>query len=195
MEVIKKGSTSTTSTTTPSPLLARNDVTRFAVEIFDGTGHFGMWQGEVLDALFQQGLDIALEKLNPGNMEEEDWNSINCLYNSLIYVSGTTMNDHIINFNQLVTDLMNMDETFKDEDLALMLLGSLPEEFEFLEMALLHEKNDVSLREVCAALYSYELRKKDKQRNSNGDAEALVVRGRSQIGQKEIREDPNRITN
>ncbi|KAK4434754.1 hypothetical protein Salat_0638300 [Sesamum alatum] len=119
MEVTKKGSTSTMSTATPSPLLARNAVTRFAVKIFDGIGHFGMWQGEVLDALFQQGLDIALEKLKPGNMEEEDWNSINRL--------------HV-----LVTDLMNMDETFKDEDLAVMLLGSLPEEFEFLEMALLH---------------------------------------------------------
>ena len=25
---------------------------KFAVEIFDGSGHFGMWQGEVLDGLF-----------------------------------------------------------------------------------------------------------------------------------------------
>ena len=62
------------------------------------------------------------------------------------------MNDHITSFNQLVTDLMNMDETFKDEDLALMLLGSLPEEFEFLETTLLHGKATISLSEVCAAL-------------------------------------------
>ena len=26
---------------------------KLAVEIFDGTGNFGMWQGEVLDSLFQ----------------------------------------------------------------------------------------------------------------------------------------------
>jgi len=25
---------------------------RLMVEIFDGSGHFGMWQSEVLDALF-----------------------------------------------------------------------------------------------------------------------------------------------
>ena len=37
---------------------------KFAVEIFDGSGHFGMWQGEVLDVLFQQGLDIAIEEKN-----------------------------------------------------------------------------------------------------------------------------------
>ncbi|KAG8479661.1 hypothetical protein CXB51_029443 [Gossypium anomalum] len=77
-----------------------------------------------------------------------------------------------------------MDETFKDEDLALMLLGSLPEEFEFLETTLLHGKSDISLSEVCAALYSYEQRKKDKQKNSIRDTEALVVRGRSYTQRK-----------
>ena len=67
------------------------------------------------------------------------------------------MNDHITSFNQLVTDLMNMDVTFKDEDLALMLMGSLPDEFEYLKTTLLHGKVDVSLSEVTAALYNYEL--------------------------------------
>ncbi|KAE8706002.1 hypothetical protein F3Y22_tig00110410pilonHSYRG00039 [Hibiscus syriacus] len=62
-------------------------------------------------------------------------------------VSGTTMNDHITSFNQLVTDLMNMDVTFEDEDLALMLMGSLLDEFEYLETTLLHGKVDVSLSE------------------------------------------------
>ena len=41
------------------------------------------------------------------------------------YVPGTTMNEHITNFNQLVADLLNLDVTFEDEDLALMLLGSI----------------------------------------------------------------------
>ena len=102
------------------------------------------------------------------------------------FVSGSTMNSHITSFNQLVTDLINLDETFKDEDLALMLLGSLPEEFEFLETTLLHGKAAVSLSEVCAALYSYELRKKDKQVSSGGDAEVLFIRGRSQNKRSEI---------
>ncbi|GJS68838.1 retrovirus-related pol polyprotein from transposon TNT 1-94 [Tanacetum coccineum] len=64
------------------------------------------------------------------------------------YVPGTAMNDHITSFNQLVTDLMNMDEVFKDKDLALILLGSLPEEYELLEMTLLNGKDDVSLSEI-----------------------------------------------
>ena len=73
------------------------------------------------------------------------------------YVLGTTMNDHITSFNQLVTDLMNMDVTFKDEDLALILIGSLPDEFEYLETTILHGKIDMSLSEVTVALYSYKL--------------------------------------
>ena len=52
---------------------------KLAVEIFDGTGHFGMWQGEVLDSLFQQGLDIAIEGDKPEEVEEKDWSVINRL--------------------------------------------------------------------------------------------------------------------
>lgn len=53
---------------------------------------------------------------------------------------GTTMNDHITAFNQLVSDLFNLDKTFKNEDLVVMLLSSLPDEFEYLEPTLLHSK-------------------------------------------------------
>nr|GEU72126.1 retrovirus-related Pol polyprotein from transposon TNT 1-94 [Tanacetum cinerariifolium] len=86
----------------------------------------------------------------------------------------------ITSFNQLVTDLMNMDEVFKYQDLALILLGSLLEEYALLETTILNGKDDVSLSEVCVALYSKELRRKDKQISSSGDAEVLLVRGRSQ---------------
>jgi len=44
----------------------------------------------------------------------------------------TSINDHITAFNQLVANLINLDETFKDEDLGLMLLSSLPDEFNTL---------------------------------------------------------------
>ena len=62
------------STTSSSSILARNAMinARFVVEIFDGTGHFGMWQSEVLDALFQQGLDIAIEREKPDDVENKE---------------------------------------------------------------------------------------------------------------------------
>ena len=126
---------------------------KLTVEIFDGTGHFGMSQEEVLDSLFQQGLDIAIEEKKPEDIDDKDWSTINrlacgtirsCLsreqkyavknetsahrlwktledkflkksgQNKLLmkkrlfrfeYRSGTTMNEHITLFNQLVADL------------------------------------------------------------------------------------------
>ncbi|GJT56509.1 retrovirus-related pol polyprotein from transposon TNT 1-94 [Tanacetum coccineum] len=174
-KVEKVPSTSTlvdpTSSNWARPVLTN---ARLAVEVFDGTCHFGMWQSEVLDALFQQGLDIAIEESKPEDVEERNWLTINQL------ACGTIMNDHITSFNQLVFDLMNIDEVFKDQDLALILLGSLPEEYELLETTLLNGKDDVSLSEVCASLYSKELKRKDKHISSSGDAEVLLVRGRSQ---------------
>ena len=166
MAGLNDASTSSMSTVPSSSILARSTVTnaRFAVEIFDGTGHFGIWQSEVLDALFQQGLDIAIEEEKPDNVDEKEWKTINrlacgtirsCLsreqkyafsketsanklwkaleenflkkssQNKLYmkkrlfrftYVPGTTMNDHITSFNQLVADLVNLDVTFTDED-------------------------------------------------------------------------------
>ena len=49
------------------------------IEIFDGTGYFGMWQGEVLDSLFQQGLDIVVEEDKPDEVDDKDWIIINRL--------------------------------------------------------------------------------------------------------------------
>ena len=202
---------------------------KLAVEIFDGTGHFGMWQGEVLDSLFQQGLDIAIEEEKPEEIEDKDWSIINrlacvtirsCLskeqkyalknetsahklwktledkflkksgLNKFLmkkrlfrfdYQQGTTMNEHITMFNQLLAELLNLDVKFEDEDLALMLLSSLPDEFEHLETTLLHGKENVSLDGVCSALYSHELRKQNKMKNKSTTSEKpLVVRGRQQ---------------
>lgn len=52
---------------------------KLALEVFDGTGHFGMWQAEVLDSLFQQGLDIVIKEKKPYDVEEKDWKTINRL--------------------------------------------------------------------------------------------------------------------
>ena len=76
---------------------------------------------------------------------------------------------------------MNLDVKFEDEDLTLMLLSSIPNEFEHLETTLLHGKENVSLDVVCSALYSHELRKQDKMKTkSTSSEEALVTRGRQQ---------------
>ena len=69
-----------------------------------------------------------------------------------------------------------------------MLLSSLHDEFEYFETALLHGKDKVFINEMYAALYSYELRKKDKKESRNISTETLVARGHSQSRKPERRE-------
>ncbi|KAE8708956.1 hypothetical protein F3Y22_tig00110332pilonHSYRG00622 [Hibiscus syriacus] len=83
--------------------------------------------GEVLDTLFQQGLDIAIEEEKPEYMEEKEWGTIN-------------------------------------------------HEFEHLETTLLHGNDNVTLKDVTVALYSYELRKKTKKESKYEATEAMVAR-------------------
>ena len=75
----------------------------------------------------------------------------------------------------MATDLQNIDVNFTDGNMALMLLSSLPDDFEHLETNLLHGNDEVSIKEVCSALYSYEQRYREKQKG--GEAEALIARG------------------
>ncbi|KAG8484503.1 hypothetical protein CXB51_023752 [Gossypium anomalum] len=55
---------------------------KFEVEKFDGTNNFGMWQCEILDVLYQQELDIALEE-KPDNMDDKELNSLPDEYDHL----------------------------------------------------------------------------------------------------------------
>ncbi|KAH1122563.1 hypothetical protein J1N35_005723 [Gossypium stocksii] len=70
---------------------------RLVVEIFDGTGNFDMWQSELLDALFQKGLGIAIDEKKPDDMKEKDWKTLN----QLTYGSSDDIN---IGDNFEVTD-------------------------------------------------------------------------------------------
>nr|CDN96898.1 putative Ty-1 copia retrotransposon [Phaseolus vulgaris] len=155
-----------------------------------------MWQGEVLDSLFQQGLDFAIEGEKPKEVEEKDWSIINrlacgtirsCLSREQKYAVKNETSAHKL-WKALEDKFLKKSVKFEDEDLALMLLSSLPDEFEHLETTLLHGKENVSLDAVCSALYSHELRKQDKMRTkSTTSEEALVIRGRQQSQTKERR--------
>lgn len=45
---------------------------RFEIEKFDGHNNFSMWQCEVMDILFQQDLEVALED-KAADMEKDVW--------------------------------------------------------------------------------------------------------------------------
>ncbi|KAK5839561.1 hypothetical protein PVK06_008362 [Gossypium arboreum] len=95
------------------------------------------------------------------------------------YAPGMSMNDYVNSFNKILADLLNFDEKFEDEDKALLLLNSLPDEYDHLTTTLLHGKDTITFDTVCSALYRYETRKKDKKDHRDTTAEVLTVRGRS----------------
>ena len=103
------------------------------------------------------------------------------------YKPGTTMNDHITRFDSLVTDLLNLDEKVSDVDKALILLASLPDKYEHLIVSMLIGKETITFKEVTSALYSNEIRKKDKLEHRSSAGEAHTVRGRNQSRKPERR--------
>ena len=72
----KKNDESTSSVINTSSL-ASSLMTRivsnaiFAFDIFDGSGNFRMWEGEVVDFIFQQGLDISIQEKKPDGVGEK----------------------------------------------------------------------------------------------------------------------------
>ena len=95
------------------------------------------------------------------------------------YAPGMSMNDHVNSFNKILADLLNFDEKFEDEEKALLLLNSLPDEYNHLTTTLLHRKNNATNDVLCSALYNPETKKKDKKDHRDTVTEALTARGRS----------------
>jgi len=70
------------------------------------------------------------------------------------------MNDYA----KLLTDLVDVNVKIEEEDKALILPNSLPdEEYETFVLTLINGKYLLNYNDVSAALVNYEVRKKDKQ--------------------------------
>ena len=77
---------------------------------------------------------------------------------------GITVGEHLNSYAKLLADLLNVDVTIDDEDKALILLNSLPDdEYETFVLTLINGKVSLAYNDVTAALVNYELRKKEKQ--------------------------------
>ena len=96
------------------------------------------------------------------------------------YVPGISMNHHVNSFNKILADLLNLDEKFYDEDKVLLLLNSLPNEYDHLTTTFLHGKDSITFDVVCSTLYNSETRKKDRKDHKDTITKALTARDRSQ---------------
>ena len=92
---------------------------------------------------------------------------------------GTSIKDHIDEFNKVVLDLSNLDVKIDDEDQAVLLLCTLPSSYENFVDTIMFGKKTISMEDVKAALNSKEL-KKGIDRRSSSSGEGFYARGRQQ---------------
>ena len=84
------------------------------------------------------------------------------------------------NYTNLLADLANVDVVIDENDKALILLSSLPDEdYETFILTLINGKQSIGYNEVSSALVNHELRRKDKEFSNITSAESLTVKGKS----------------
>ncbi|GKD22034.1 retrovirus-related pol polyprotein from transposon TNT 1-94 [Tanacetum coccineum] len=91
--------------------------------------------------------------------------------------AGRKISEHIDEFNKIVLDLANIKVKFEDEDLALLLLTSLPESYEYFVDTLLYGRKALTLDDAMATLNSKEIKERSKAKGDDG--EGLYVKGRT----------------
>ena len=101
--------------------------------------------------------------------------------------SDMSISSHVEEFNKLITDLLNLDETFKDERKTMLLIASFLDELDHLCITLIHGKEKLSFEEVCSVMLNYEIWKKDQREHRDESVEALIVRGHNQNKKWETR--------
>jgi len=101
---------------------------------------------------------------------------------------GFTIDDHMNNYTKLLADLVNVDVVIEEEDKALILLNSLPdEEYETFILTLFNGKQSLNYSNVSAAFVNYKVRRKDKQSSSSSIiAEVMTARGMSSNHRKSV---------
>ncbi|GJT03692.1 retrotransposon protein, putative, ty1-copia subclass [Tanacetum coccineum] len=84
-------------------------------------------------------------------------------------LAGQKISEHIYEFNKIVLDLANIEVKFKDEDLALLLLTSLPASYEHFVDTLLYGQEALALEDVMATLNSKEIKERSKVKRDDGE--------------------------
>ena len=89
--------------------------------------------------------------------------------------SGVSMHDHVSKFEKLLADLKNLDEDIKDEVKVMILLHSIPNEYNHFVTTLIYRKSVIVFKDVCTVLTNLEIRNNNK-RSERAMSEALVSR-------------------
>ncbi|KAI0523135.1 hypothetical protein KFK09_005525 [Dendrobium nobile] len=98
---------------------------------------------------------------------------------------GITIDEHLNDFTKLLANLLNLDKEDGDEDKTLLLLNSLPDEYEKCMMMLIHGKEVMNYIEVIDAFLNHGFWHWDKKSTKMYSTEALISQqGRSEKKKK-----------
>ncbi|KAL4384756.1 hypothetical protein GQ457_15G014670 [Hibiscus cannabinus] len=103
---------------------------------------------------------------------------------------GHDLAQHVNVFNQIITDLIQLDVKIEDEDRVMILLCSLPSYYEHMVTTLTYGKETINVEEIIAALLAHNQRKHNAGESSHADS--LYVKGYQDRGRKSEKEGSRR---
>ncbi|RDX98858.1 hypothetical protein CR513_18170, partial [Mucuna pruriens] len=100
---------------------------------------------------------------------------------SLKFKEGTSLSDHLNEFQGIIDQMLGMDIKFEDEILGLLLLNSLPESWETFKISITNSTPNgvVSLQMVKGSVLNEEMRR--KAQGSSSQSEVLVTENRGEV--------------
>uniref|UniRef100_A0ACD5UZL7 Uncharacterized protein n=1 Tax=Avena sativa TaxID=4498 RepID=A0ACD5UZL7_AVESA len=135
---------------------------------------------EVLEMKFAAALWEKLEMIYVSKDLTSKMNVKMKLFSHRLQEGGSVMN-HISVFKEIVSDLQSMEVKYDDEDLALLLLCSLPSSYTHFRDTILLSRDELTLVEVHDALKQREkMKTMVGSDETSSKAEALQVRGRTE---------------
>ncbi|RDX61441.1 hypothetical protein CR513_60332, partial [Mucuna pruriens] len=148
------------------------DNTNRMVSLNDTNYH--LWKGKMKDLLF-------VKKMHLHVFAAKEPESI------LKLKEGTSLSDHLNEFQGIIDQMSGMGIKFEDEILGLLLLNSLPESWETFKVSITNSTPNgvVSLQMVKGSVLNEEMRRKAQGSSSQSKVLVTENRGRSQKKERE----------
>uniref|UniRef100_A0A803P7G2 Retrovirus-related Pol polyprotein from transposon TNT 1-94 n=1 Tax=Cannabis sativa TaxID=3483 RepID=A0A803P7G2_CANSA len=153
------------------------DAARFEINKFNGTNDFGLWRIKMKAFLVHNGISEAIDEESLKEIDDEKKKKeIETKAHSVILLS---LGDEVLREVSSEDKALGLWNKLKEEDLAIILLSSLPRSYEHFVDTMLDGEETLTMFEVKVALNSKEIQKKTED-NQSDNCEGLFARGKTQ---------------